>query len=131
MMTMSEEINDLKNLPLAHFHLWEEEILQFEEILQRNAAARCPPKSLAKEIMPVKLEASNNDNDVRTSSIARSGPSPPPVSTYNKNDAKKRPVFYDIGKFLFIRKLSRPQGQKYFFGETIVNDLIRRENRKM
>ena len=84
-----DKATDLKNLPFPKAS--DEEILQFEEILQRNAAARCPPKSLAKEIMPVKLEGLYaNNNDVRTSSIARSGPSPPPVSTYNKNDAKKK-----------------------------------------
>ena len=68
-----DKATDLKNLPFPKAS--DEEILQFEEILQRNAAARCPPKSLAKEIMPVKLEGLYAKNN--TSSIARSGPSPP------------------------------------------------------
>ena len=74
-----EKVTALKNLPFPKAS--DEEILQFEEILQRNAAARCPPKSSTKEIMPVKLEglyAKTNENfkAVRASSIARSDPSP-------------------------------------------------------
>ena len=84
-----DKATDLKYLPFPKAS--DEEILQFEEILQRNAAARCPPKSLAKEIMPVKLDGLYaKNNDVRSRSIARSGPSPPVSTYYNKNGCGKK-----------------------------------------